>query len=211
MTNTVPQILQLLKENYPDTRYYLNFTTPLELVVAAILSSQVKDSRVNAATPALFAKYKTAKDYAQANEEELIEYVRSISFCAKKVKTIQKVCHAIESQFAGHIPDTMENLLQLPGIGRKTANAILTNAFDKIVGIGVDTHVIRLAQRLGFTSSKNADKIEKDLMALFAHQEWKNLPRLLKAHGKAQCKPVPLCSKCFLRDICPQTGVEKSK
>jgi len=204
------QVIRLLQKEYPKAKYYLNFSNPLELLVAAILSAQARDTVVNAATPALFKKYRTAKDYAGADLEGLISCVSKVSFAGNKARNIKASCNIIAENHNGKIPQTMEELAELPGIGRKTANAILINAFDKVVGIPCDTHVIRLSYRLGWTKNKNPDKIEKDLMNLFPKTQWKKLPHLLKDHGRAVCKaPMPECSRCVLNKLCPKQGVTK--
>ena len=200
----------LLNKHYPKAKYYLNFSNPLELMVAAILSAQVRDEVVNASTPDLFKKYNTAKAYANADIEEMISYVSRITFAGNKARNIKKACQILVEKYNGSVPDTIEDLVQLPGIGRKTANAILINGFNKVVGIPCDTHVIRLAYRLGWTKNTNPDKIEQDLMKLFPKKEWKRLPHVLKDHGRAICRaPIPECSKCFLNNICPKAGVVK--
>ncbi len=204
------EVIKLLKKEYPSAKYYLNFSNPLELLAAAILSAQVRDTVVNAATLALFKKYKTAKDYASADLDELISYIKDITFSGNKARNIKAACKILAEKHNGEVPQTMEELVELPGIGRKTANAILINAFDKVFGIPCDTHVIRLSYRLGWTKNKNPDKIEKDLMNLFPKSEWKKIPYLLKDHGRAICKaPVPSCSKCILNKLCPKQGVTK--
>jgi len=210
MAAPVEKTLQMLKKNYPDTKYYLNFSNPLELLVAAILSAQVRDTIVNATTPHLFKKYKTAKDYANANITEMENIVRSIPFYKNKVRNIKEACRIIDERHGGRVPKTMEELTEMPGIGRKTANAILSNAFDIVNGVVVDTHVIRLSQRLGWTKNTNPEKIESDLMKIVPKKEWKKLPHLLKDHGRAVCTaPVPKCGSCFLNSICPKAGVTK--
>lgn len=204
------QVVKLLKKEYPHAKYYLNFSTPLELLVAAILSAQVRDEVVNAATPALFRKYKTAKDYAEADLEELIGHIKTITFAGNKARNIRAACKIIAERHKGRVPETIEELTALPGIGRKTANAILINAFGKVVGIPCDTHVIRLSYRLGWTKNRNPGKIEKDLMNLLPKDEWKKIPYLLKDHGRAVCKaPLPACSKCVVSKLCPKQGVTK--
>lgn len=202
--------LSLLKKHYPHAKYYLNFSSPLELMVAAILSAQVRDEAVNAATPALFRRYKAAKDYAHADIEELISYLPGITFAGAKARNIQKACQLLAEKHSSRVPETMEELTALPGIGRKTANAILINGFNIVVGVPCDTHVIRVSYRLGWTKNTSPDRIEQDLMRLVPKAEWKKVPYLLKDHGRAVCKaPVPACSACFLSTLCPKQGVTK--
>jgi len=207
---TVLEGVKRLNKEYPKAKYYLNWSTPLELFVAAMLSPQVRDAVVNACTPKLFSKYKTAEDYENANLKEFIEIIKPISFPTMKAARIQKACKILVEKFDGKVPDTMEELTKIPGIGRKTANTILMNAFGKVYGIPTDTHVIRVSYRLGWTKNKDPDKIEQDLIKLIPNEHWKILPYQLKAHGRAVCQaPVPYCSKCFLNDICPKNGVMK--
>lgn len=202
----VAEVIQLLKKDYPNAKYYLNFSNSLELLVAAILSVQVRDETVNACTKKLFRKYKTAKDFERLDEKD----IRSVTFSSAKAKNISSACKIISEKHGGNVPRSMEELTELPGIGRKTANAILINGFDTVVGIPCDTHVLRLSYRLGWTKNTNPDKVEKDLMALIPKEEWKKIPYLLKDHGRAVCKaPVPLCLQCFLNKICPKNGVTK--
>ena len=206
VTSRITQAIGILKRQYPNTRYYLNFSNPLELMVAAILSAQCRDGVVNSVTAKLFQKYKTAADFTKLKEED----VKSITFFNNKTKSIRETCKLIIEKFGGKVPDTMEELIELPGIGRKTANAILTNAFNKVAGVVVDTHVIRVAYRLGWTKSTNPEKIERDLMAAMPKDEWKRITWLFKDHGRAVCKaPVPFCSKCVLNNMCPKLGVTK--
>ncbi len=206
----VEESLQLLKRHYPRAKYYLNFSNPLELMVAAILSAQVRDEVVNATTPALFRKYKSAKDYANADVEEIIGYISKITFAGNKARNIKAACKILAEKYSGKVPSTMNDLTSLPGIGRKTANAILINAFNIVEGIPCDTHVIRVSYRLGWTKNTNPDKIEQDLMKLVPKAEWKKVPYLFKDHGRAVCKaPVPSCGRCFLNRICPKQGVTK--
>ena len=198
------EVLQILKKEYPGTKYYLNFSNPVELMVATILSAQCRDTLVNSVTEKLFKKYKTALDYTKLKAED----VKSITFFNNKAKNIRAASQIVINKFGGRVPATMEELVTLPGVGRKTANAILINAFDKVVGVVVDTHVIRVAYRLGLTKNTNPEKIEKDLMALLPKQEWKRFTWLMKDHGRAVCRaPVPTCSKCVLNKICPKNGV----
>ena len=207
---TVLEGVKKLNKEYPNAKYYLNWSIPLELFVAAMLSPQVRDEVVNACTPKLFAEYKTAKDYANANLKEFIEIIKSVSFSAVKTARIQKACKILDENYGGKVPDTMEELTKIPGIGRKTANTILMNAFGKIYGIPIDTHVIRISYRLGWTKNKDPDKIEQDLMKVIPKDHWKKIAYQLKAHGRTICQaPVPYCSKCFLSNICPKNGVIK--
>ena len=205
-------VIKLLKKTYPEAKYYLHFKTPLELVIAAILSAQVRDEIVNAATPALFEEYKTAKDYADATVDELISYIGKISFAGNKGRNIIEACKMIHEKYKGEVPKTLEALTELPGIGRKTALVILANAYDIVGGVVVDTHVIRVSYRLGWTKNTNPEKIGADLESLIPEKYWKELPWLLKEHGRAVCKaPTPFCSKCPVEELCPKQGVKKSK
>jgi len=207
----VLKVIGLLKKDYPDAKYYLNFSSPLELLVAAILSAQVRDEKVNAVTPNLFKKYKTAKAYANADFKEMVSDIEGITFAGNKAKNIMNACKIILEKHKGKVPDTIEDLVSLPGIGRKTANTILINAFNKVEGIPCDTHVIKLSFRLGWTKSKKPEEIEKDLMEIIPKKDWKKIAYLLKAHGRAVCKaPIPFCSKCFLNKLCPKNSVTKS-
>lgn len=205
------EALALLKRAYPHAKYYLTFSTPEELVVATILSAQCRDEVVNACTARLFKRYKTPRDFAAAPLPELEKGMSSITFFRNKAKAIKEACRIIAEKHHGKVPQDMKALTELPGIGRKTANAILQNAFDKVEGVIVDTHVIRLSQRLGFTKQKDPEKIEKDLMELFPKTDWKRLPWLMKEHGRAVCTaPVPKCRQCVLFRLCPKVGVAKS-
>ncbi|MEK6950481.1 MAG: endonuclease III [Nanoarchaeota archaeon] len=205
------QTLQTLHKTYPDLRYYLHFSNPLELLVAAILSAQVRDEVVNATTPVLFRKYKTAEQYAKANLLELTGIIKTITFAGNKAKHIQEACKILVHQHQGKVPRTMEELTALPGIGRKTANAILQNAFDIVEGIVVDTHVLRVAYRLGWTNTdQNAEKSEEQLLKIIPKSEWKQFPWLLKTQGRTICKaPIPSCSQCPVEKLCRKQGVGK--
>jgi endonuclease-3 len=201
-----------LKKHYPDAHYYIDFKTPLDLLVAAILSAQVRDKYVNAVTPALFAKFQTAKDYANSTVEELILYLKGISFPGNKSRNIIAACKILVEKYDGKVPDTIDDLTSLPGIGRKTALAILSNAFNKVEGIVVDTHVLRVSYRLGWTNNTNPEKVGADLEREIPRKDWQVTPWLLKSHGRAICKaPIPSCSTCFLKDTCPKNGVTKKK
>lgn len=205
------KILSILDKNYPRSkRYYLKASNPLQLLVATILSAQARDEAVDKITPELFAKYKTAEDFANANLPELSKKISSITFFNNKAKNIKACCAALVENFNSKVPKTMKELVLLPGVGRKTANVVLQKSFGITEGIVVDTHVIRLSQRFGFTKEKNPEKIEKDLMEIFPKENWGDIQFLFKDHGRAICKaPVPICSKCFLFDLCPRVGVGK--
>jgi endonuclease-3 len=198
-----------LSDSYRDVRYYLSFKTPVDLVAAAIISAQTRDETVNRLTPALFAKYRTAKDYADARPEELTKDIGSVTFAGNKAKNIISTFKTIAEKYGGKVPSTMEQLTELPGIGRKTANTILINAYGIVEGVPVDTWVIKLSYRLGLSLNKNPEKIEQDLMKVIDKRYWHNFAYVLKAHGKAICQAVPYCSKCPVSGICPKNGVAK--
>ena len=203
------QILNILQKTYPDAHCALNFTTPLELLIATILSAQCTDVRVNLVTPTLFQKYRTAADYVAAAPEELAKDIQSTGFYRQKTSTIQRCCAVIMQQHSGSVPDTMEALVGLPGVGRKTANVVLGNAFGRPQGIAVDTHVQRLARRLGLTTESIPDKIEQDLLVLVPRQAWTIFSHLLIFHGRAICKArVPQCGTCPVHYLCPSAPRE---
>lgn len=199
------EILKRLKKAYPNIRgTALNYSNPLELLIATILSAQTTDERVNMVTKELFKKYKNARDYANASLEELKEMIKSVNFYKNKAKYIKEGCRIIDEEYNGKVPDSMEELIKLPGVSRKTANVVLSNAFRKDEGIVVDTHVIRLSKRLGLTKESDRNKIEQDLMKKFSKEEWFDLSNLLIAHGRRVCKAKnPDCKNCILKDICP--------
>jgi endonuclease III len=206
----ISEMIGILKSNYPNAKYYLNFSNPLELMVAAIMSAQVRDEVVNAATLKIFAEYKTAEDYSKADLREFEKEMSHVTFFGMKAKNIVNSCKILVEKYHGKVPDTMEGLMSLPGIGRKTANTILINAFGKVEGIPTDTHVIRVSFRLGWTKSKKPEEIEQDLMRILPKDDWKTISYLLKAHGRALCQaPIPHCSDCFLEKTCPKNGVTK--
>src|SRR5256712_13586743 len=203
------QLLGILQETYPDAHCALNFTTPLELLIATILSAQCTDVRVNLVTPALFQKYHTAVDYVAADPEELAKDIQSTGFYRQKARTIQRCCAALVQQHNGAVPDTMEALAELAGVGRKQANVVLGNAFGRPHGIAVDTHVQRLAQRLGLTTETTPDKIERDLVALVRRKDWTLFSHVLISHGRTVCKArVPHCAACPVHRLCPSTRHE---
>ncbi|BCS91121.1 MAG: endonuclease III [Candidatus Micrarchaeota archaeon] len=204
------KLIELLEQHYKDVKYYLNFSNPLELLVAAILSAQTKDTVVNSITPELFKRYKTIDDYANAKEEDLLQYIKRVSYAAKKAEYIINAAKIIKERYNSKIPDTLEDLTSIPGIGRKTANTILINAFGKVNGIPVDTWVIKLSYRMGLSKERNPEKIEKDLERMIDKKYWKNIAYVLKEHGKQICGIKPRCESCFLNEICPKNGVKKS-
>ncbi|NTV23164.1 MAG: endonuclease III [Nanoarchaeota archaeon] len=201
------QIYELLKKEYPGAKISLDFENPLQLLVATILSAQCTDARVNVVTKPLFKRYKTATDYAEGDIDELKAYIRSTGFYNAKAKHIQEACRILLQDFDGKVPETMEDLLTLPGVARKTANVVLSNAYGKNYGIAVDTHMIRLNYRMGFTKEKSPEKIEKDLMAVLPKNLWNKYTYYILEHGRNVCKaPTPVCSKCVLKN-CPRQGV----
>jgi endonuclease III len=196
--------LQVLKQTYPDAHCELNFANPLQLLVATILSAQCTDVRVNLVTPQLFSHYKTTQDYANSETAELEEIIRSTGFFRNKAKNIRACCQQLVANHQGQVPRTMAELNVLPGVGRKTANVVLGNAFGINEGVVVDTHVSRLAARLGLTKQKDPVKIEVELMRLIPQDDWALLSHLLIWHGRRRCKARnPDCANCELRQLCP--------
>jgi endonuclease III len=200
----VKQLIKIWPKVYPDARTELNFKNPLQLLVATILSAQCTDKRVNMVTPVLFKKYRTAKDYADAPQAEFEKAIKSTGFFRSKTKSIRGAMRAIAEEHGGKVPDTMEELNALPGVGRKTANVVLGNAFHKNEGIVVDTHVIRLSQRLRLTKHKDPEKIERDLMKLVPREHWTDWSHWLIWHGRRRCYArKPDCSNCEIFRLCP--------
>jgi len=200
----INDIIGILKKIYPRSRTALRFETPLQILVATILSAQCTDVRVNQVTPALFAKYRTAQDFALADRVELEEAIRSTGFFRNKARSIIDASKKIVDVFGGEVPDTMESLVSLPGVARKTANIVLSSGFKKAEGIAVDTHVKRLSQRLGLTHEKDPDKIERDLMSLVPQKEWIDFNYMLVNHGRSVCQARnPACPSCGIVHLCP--------
>jgi len=201
------RILQLLRETYPWVKgTALRFRTPLELLIATILSAQCTDEKVNEVTEELFRRYRTAEDFAGADLGELEEAVRPTGFYRSKARRIKEVCRVLVEEHGSEVPRSMEELVKLPGVARKTANIVLANAYGIVEGIAVDTHVMRLSHRLGLSKEKNRDKIERDLMELIPREDWFDFNYLLIEHGRRVCKARrPLCEDCILRDLCPST------
>ena len=200
------KLIKLLQRAYPDARCSLNHETPLELLIATILSAQCTDERVNLVTAKLFRKYRCTEDYYNVPASELEQDILSTGFYRNKAKAIQGACRIISEEHDGRVPDAMEALLLLPGVARKTANVVLGNAFGITSGIVVDTHVSRLAQRLGLTTEQQPEKIERDLLALVPRRDWINFSHLLIAHGRQVCKArTPLCEECTVEQLCPSS------
>jgi endonuclease-3 len=195
-------IMELLDKHYPDAHVTLDFTNPLELLVATVLSAQCTDARVNQITPALFKKYPDAKAYAEAPLEELEEDIRPTGYFRNKAKSLKRICQALIKDYGGEVPNSLEELVRLPGVGRKTANVILGNAFG-IPGIVVDTHCGRVAQRLGLTKQRDPGKIESDLMELVPREKWTKFSHQMIWHGREICTARnPQCAKCPLLPYC---------
>ena len=209
--NNIRPIISSLKRHYGNVKKTaLNFANPLEILVSTILSAQCTDERVNKVTPHIFKKYKTAGDYARADRKDFEQEIRSTGFYHNKAKNIVKACEIIDKKYGGRVPDKMDELLELPGVARKTANVVLGNAYGIVEGIAVDTHVRRLSMRLGLSANDAPEKIEIDLMKIVDRKDWFSISNMLIAHGRKICKaPVPICSVCFLSKICPKIGVTK--
>lgn len=202
------KIISLLKKRYPDAKCTLDFRNPLQLLIATILSAQCTDERVNKVTKDLFKKFKRAEDYAKAKPEILENDIRSTGFYKNKTKSIVGCCKKIVEKYEGNVPSSMEELVNLGGVGRKTANVILGNAFG-IPGMVVDTHVKRVTHRLGLTKNQDPVKIEYDLMELMPQKEWTQFSHLIIFHGRNTCMArKPLCDKCVVRALCPKVGVK---
>lgn len=202
------RIVATLRTMYPDARCSLDFTTPLELLVATQLSAQCTDERVNIVTKSLFAKYHTAADYASASQEELEQDIKQTGFYRNKAKHIREAAALIEERYGGEVPRAMADLTALPGVARKTANVVMGNAYGIVEGVVVDTHVGRIARRLGLTASEDPVKVEQDLMALLPQSDWLAFSHMVIWLGRAICQArKPLCSECALAQLCP-TGRE---
>jgi endonuclease-3 len=206
LTRRAKRITTVLKKRYPNARTALNYSTPLELLVATILSAQCTDVRVNLITANLFKKYKAPSDYANADQDVLAEEIRTAGFFRNKAKNIRAACAKIVEEFGGNVPGDMKDLLTLPGVARKTANVVLGDVFNKQEGIAVDTHVIRLSGRLRLTTQKDnqGDRIENDLMAIVPQKDWTIFSHLLIYHGRETCTARTAdCPNCPVSDLCP--------
>jgi endonuclease III len=201
-----PEIVRRLSEAYPDAKVALNFTNPLECLVATILSAQSTDETVNRVTATLFQKYRSAEDYLRVPEDELKADIHATGFFNQKATAIREACRRIVEVYDGEVPGSMEDLITLRGVARKTANIVLGNSFGIVEGVAVDTHVRRLAHRLGFSEQKNADKVEQDLMRLVPPEKWFDFTYVLIDHGRALCTAKnPKCPICPVEDLCPSS------
>ena len=203
-----PEIVRVLSNAYPEARVALRFSNPLEMLVATILSAQCTDERVNEVTSMLFEKYRTAEDYLRVPEDELKRDIKPTGFFNQKATSIRAACQRIVEVYGGEVPGSMEELITLRGVARKTANIVLGNAFGKVEGVAVDTHVKRLANRLGFSAQSDPDKIERDLMSLIPRQKWFDFTYVLIDHGRAICQSrKPRCGECPVNHLCPSSLV----
>lgn len=202
-------IIRRLKRAYPDAKCSLNYSNPFELLVATILSAQCTDERVNMVTADLFRKYRKPADYLGVSPHELEKDIQSTGFFRNKTKSIQGTSRVLTEQYGGQVPQTMDQLLELPGVARKTANVVLGNAFAIKSGVVVDTHVTRLSHRLGLTPQKTAEKIERDLVGIVPKKDWVIFSHLLIAHGRKICKARnPQCAECAIEKLCPSSSLK---
>jgi len=203
-----PEIITRLSKAHPDAHVALHFTNPLECLVATILSAQCTDERVNMVTASLFTKYRTAEDYLKVPVEELAADIKPTGFFNQKTKSLRGACARIVDAYGGKVPNTMEDLITLPGVARKTANIVLGNSYGVVEGIAVDTHVRRVGERVGFTSEKDPDKIEQDLMRLIPRKRWFDFTYVIIDHGRGTCVArKPRCDECPVSDLCPSSLV----
>ena len=214
LDDRAPEVIRLLKEAYPEARVALRFSNPLECLVAVILSAQATDKKVNEVTETLFQKYRTPQDYLGVSEAELAADLKPTGFFNQKTRAVRGACRMIVEEFDGKVPDSIADLVKLPGVARKTANIVLGNAYpDKLrtdpdVGVAVDTHVRRVSQRLGFTEQKDPNKVERDLMEVLPREDWFTFTYVLIEHGRAICKaPTPRCEICPVNHLCPSSRV----
>lgn len=208
----VRKIIRLLKGAYPDAKCSLNHSNPFELLIATILSAQCTDERVNIVTADLFRKYHQPADYLKVSPKELQKDIRTTGFFRNKTKSIQGTAKVLTESYGGEVPDTMEELLELPGVARKTANVVLGNAFGVKSGIVVDTHVTRLSHRLGLTEQKTAEKIERELVELVPKKDWVIFSHLLIYHGRRVCRARnPACAECVVEKLCPSSFLKTGK
>jgi endonuclease-3 len=205
------KIFQLLRQEYPDAECSLDHSNPLELMIATILSAQCTDARVNKVTPSLFKRFKTPHDYLEVPVEEVEKYVQSCGFYRSKAKNITRACKVIAEKHGGEVPQTLDELTELAGVGRKTANVILGTCFDT-PGVVVDTHCGRLTRRMGFTKNTDPVKVEKDLMKIWQHEHWSLFSHFMVFHGRAVCPArKPRCTECAIKDLCPFPETREGK
>lgn len=205
----IPVVLERLREKYPDARYELNWSTPFELLVATILAAQCTDERVNRVTAVVFPKYQGPRAFAEADTATLEEELKPTGFFKQKTKTVQAMSRALLEKFGGEVPRDIDQLVELPGVARKTANVVLNTAFNIASGIIVDTHVGRVSQRLGLTKQEKGEAIEEDLMRLVPKEDWTFFGPAVVLHGRYTCVArKPKCPECMLNDVCPKRGVE---
>ncbi len=206
------KIIHLLKKLYPDVKSSLDFKNNLQVMISVMLSARCSDVAVNKATPGLFSKLKTAKNFADASIEEIENYIKTLGLYKTKARNIKNSCKILVEKHKGQVPNKYEDLIELPGIGRKTATVILSTCFGKIEGITIDTHNIRLAYRLGLTEHRDAKRIEQDLLPIVPKRDWDKWSLLMIYHGREICKARrPECGKCVLNKICPKIDVNESK
>jgi endonuclease III len=210
--DAIAVILDALHQRYPDATYELDWSTPVQMLVATILAAQCTDERVNRVTATLFPAYPDAQAFARADREALEEAVKPTGFFRQKARTIQEVCQKLVCDFGGDVPQTMDELVTLPGVARKTANVVLATCFDVAEGVIVDTHVDRVSRRLGLTRQTKPERIERDLMELVPGDEWTFFGPAMVLHGRYTCTAKkPNCSECPMREICPRIGVAESR
>lgn len=208
-TERATRIIDRLLEAYPDSTISLNYSNRLELLIAVVLSAQCTDERVNAVTAELFEKYPSAEAFADADQDELAEDISSITYYNNKAEYIRSACRTIVDDYDGSVPDTMSDLTDLSGVGRKTANVVLQHGHDVVEGIVVDTHVQRISRRLGLTTEKSPQKIETDLMEIVPEEHWQQFTHLMIDHGRATCTARnPDCADCVLEDLCPSSKLD---
>jgi endonuclease-3 len=201
-----PEVIRRLSEAYPDAHVALEFSNPLEMLVATILSAQCTDERVNTVTRELFQKYRRPEDYLAVPEDELKADIKPTGFFNQKAISIREACRRIVEVYGSVVPDTMEDLITLRGVARKTANIVLGNGYGIVEGIAVDTHVRRLANRIGFSAQSDADKVERDLMSLIPRDRWFDFTYVLIDHGRQICTArKPRCAECVIEDLCPSS------
>ena len=206
----VVTITEKLIKAYPEAKPSLNFRNPYEMMVAVCLSAQCTDDRVNKVTPALFKRFPSVSSMAKAKITDIEKYISSVSFYHNKAKHLKEACIKIEKDFDGEVPNNMEDLILLPGVGRKSANVIMLDAFGVAEGIAVDTHVGRISRRIGFSKNQDPDKVEKDLLKVIPKKYWKDVNHVFIYHGRKTCKAInPNCEECPINDICMKKGVKK--